>query len=195
MARCYDKYEAHRVLSANGIDCPLTTLGSEDGDVAPPLILKPRRGSDSIGLKLIRGGAVPQSKRTDQYLVQEHVRGMELTVGVVRGRAGAPLQIVLPTGRPYSFARKYLLPTRRTPVTDEALVHRVREMALRVAALMQVNWAARVDLIHEQRTQRLCVLECDVAPLIGARLAFAISFAASGITRARQLRLLLDEEM
>jgi hypothetical protein len=56
-----------------------------------------------------------------------------------------------------------------------------------------VDWAARVDLIHETETDRLRFLECDVAPLVGANSAFAASFAATGVSRAEQLRMLLNE--
>jgi hypothetical protein len=53
--------------------------------------------------------------------------------------------------------------------------------------------AAHIDLIHETATDRLRFLECDVVPLVGARSAFITSFEAAGISRAEQLRMLLDE--
>jgi D-alanine-D-alanine ligase-like ATP-grasp enzyme len=104
-----------------------------------------------------------------------------------------PLEIFLPAGTPYSFARKYLWRPARAPVADAALAARVRELAPRVAAALGVDWAARVDLIHETATGRLRFLECDAAPLVGARSAFAASLAASGVARAEQLRLLLND--
>jgi hypothetical protein len=54
--------------------------------------------------------------------------------------------------------------------------------------------AAHIDLIHETATDRLRLLECDVAPLIGAGSAFAASFEAAGISRAEQLRMLVSVE-
>jgi hypothetical protein len=39
---------------------------------------------------------------------------------------------------------------------------------------------------------RLCFLECDVAPLVSANSAFAASLEAAGIGRAEQLRMLLS---
>jgi hypothetical protein len=36
-------------------------------------------------------------------------------------------------------------------------------------------------------------LECDVVPLVGARSAFVASFEAAGISRAEQLRMLVNE--
>jgi D-alanine-D-alanine ligase-like ATP-grasp enzyme len=193
MARCYDKYEAHRVAAANRVDCPLTAFANAAGAMAFPLMLKPRRGSDSLGVRLLRGGPIPARFRTEGYIAQEYVRGTELTVAVLRGRVGMPLQIHLPEGTPYSFWRKYLLRPPRSPLADLVVAARVRDSAGRIAEVFGVDWAARVDLIHEQATGRLRFLECDVAPLVGARSAFAASLEAAGIGRAEQLRLLLGE--
>jgi ATP-grasp domain len=126
MERCYDKYEAHRVAIANGADSPPTALASEASTMPFPLVLKPRRGSDSIGVRLLREGPIPSHARTDGYIAQQHVRGAELTVAVFRDRAGMPLRIVLPEATPHSFLRKYLLRPRRTPLADAGLAERVR---------------------------------------------------------------------
>ena len=123
-------------------------------------------------------------------MLQEFLRGAELTVAVLHGRIGAPLQIRLPGGRPYSFLRKYLLPARKRALADGELANRVRDTALRIAALLGVDWAARIDFIHEPRSDRLYFLECDAAPLVGAASAFARSLAAGGMPRAAQLQLL-----
>jgi hypothetical protein len=36
MARCYDKYQAHRVAAANRVDCPPTSLAIAAGSIAFP---------------------------------------------------------------------------------------------------------------------------------------------------------------
>ena len=190
MERCYDKYEAYRIAAANGVDCPSTAFASEAGAMRFPLVLKPRRGSDSIGVRLIRKSPAPHWARTDGYLVQEHVRGAELTIALFRGQMGAPLRILLPEGTPYSFLRKYLLRPRRERIDDAGLAERARRLALKIAGVFGVDWAARIDLIHETATDRLRFLECDVAPLVGANSAFAASFEAAGMSRAEQLRML-----
>ena len=59
--------------------------------------------------------------------------------------------------------------------------------------MFAVDWAARIDLIHETATDRLHFLECDVAPLVGATSAFAASLEAAAINWAEQLRMLLTE--
>jgi D-alanine-D-alanine ligase-like ATP-grasp enzyme len=191
MERCYDKYAAYRIATANGVDCPATLLAGDTDIMRFPLVLKPRRGSDSIGVRLLRKGQAPDWARTDGYLVQEHVRGTELTIAVFRGRAGMPLRILLPEATPYSFLRKYLLRPRRAPVAEAILAERVRRVALEIAGIFEIDWAARIDLIHETATDRLRFLECDVAPLVGANSAFAASFERAGMTRAEQLRMLM----
>jgi D-alanine-D-alanine ligase-like ATP-grasp enzyme len=191
--RCYDKYRAHAIATAAGVDSPATALASAAESIARPLILKPRRGSDSIGVRLLRSGPIPAAARTEDTIAQEYVRGSELTVAVIHGRAGIPLQILLPEGRPYTFLRKYLLRPRHTPLTDTALAGRVQDAALSIARAFAVDWAVRIDLIHETGSGRLRFLECDAAPLVGPASAFAASLAAAGISRDEQLRLLLNE--
>jgi len=191
MERCYDKYEANRIASAAGMDCPATVLASDAGSLSFPVMLKPRRGSDSLGVRVLKHGPIPRHARTDGYIVQEFVRGAELTVAVCRERVGMPLWIILPEGTPYSFFRKYLLRPPRVPLADAGLAERVQRAARQIGAIFDVDWAARIDLIHEKETDRLCFLECDVAPLVGARSAFAISFEAARIKRGEQLQHLL----
>jgi D-alanine-D-alanine ligase-like ATP-grasp enzyme len=189
MAACYDKLQATRLVAGEGIDCPKTVLADAPARLDFPLILKPRRGSDSLGVRLLRKGPVPERYRAPEFLLQEYVRGSEMTVGLVGGRIGRPLAIGLAPGRLYTFARKYFLRPPRGVVQDLALAMRVREAAARIARLLSVNWAARVDFIAVPGG-RLCFLECDVAPLVGAHSAFAESLALAGIDRAEQLRLL-----
>jgi len=179
LERCYDKLEASRLAAANGIACP--------GEPAPeqPVVIKPRRGSDSLGLRVLRRrpSLVP-----DGYLLQEYVRGYDVTVAVLRGRVGMPLRVMLPEGQPYSFLRKYLLRPRHEPLADFGPA---REMAATIARLFRADWAVRVDFILERESGRLKFLECDAAPLIGARSAFAASLAAGGCGRPEQLAQLL----
>ena len=192
MARCYDKWEAYRLASRAGIDCPATALASDAGKATFPLILKPRQGSDSIGMRLVGSGPIPVWARTDRYLAQERIVGAELTIAVIGGRVGMPLRLALPEGTPYSFWRKYLARPGRAPLADTALAAKVRELAVRIAGVLAIDWAARIDLMHETATGSLRFLECDVAPLVGRDSAFAASLAAAGIGRADQLRLLID---
>lgn len=187
LERCYDKWSAYQTAGANGIDCPRTRFAALAGDLPRPLVLKPRRGSDSLGVRLLRAGAVPPHLRNERTLAQPQALGAEITVGVIDGIAGAPLRLDLPEGTMHSFWRKYLLRPRRQAMPDD----RVREMALRATRVLRVDWAARVDFIHDRASDRLLFLECDAAPLVGPESAFAASLDAGGMAREEQLARLL----
>jgi D-alanine-D-alanine ligase-like ATP-grasp enzyme len=192
MTRCYDKYTASGLVAASGLRCPDTALGSEADRIAFPAVLKPRWGSDSIGVRRYTRGPVPPRARSARYIVQRYVRGSEITVAVLNGQAGAPLHIHVPDGALYTFFRKYVLRPRITPVSDRSLAHRIRREALRIAAVLGVDWAARIDFIHERQSDTLYFLECDVAPLIGQGSAFEKSLSGANVTRTAQLARLLQ---
>jgi len=84
MERCYDKYEASRIASAAGVASPRTALGCDAAPETFPAILKPRRGSDSIGVRILRRGPVPPRARDDRHIVQPLVHGSEITIGVLQ---------------------------------------------------------------------------------------------------------------
>ncbi len=190
MKRCYDKYTATRLLAANGFTCPETELGTEAGRIDFPVVLKPRWGSDSIGLRHYAHGPVPASKRNERYIVQRYIRGTEITIGVLNGETGAPLHIRIPDGALYTFARKYVLRPRIVPVAEQRFATRVRVEAVRIAATLGVDWAARIDFIHEPGADMLYFLECDVAPLVGRGSAFDTSLRATGLPRSELLKRL-----
>ena len=190
MKRCYDKYTASRLLTANGFTCPETELGTEADRIDFPVVVKPRWGSDSIGLRRYARGPVPASKRNERYIVQRYVRGTEITIGALNGQAGVPLHIRVPDGALYSFARKYVLRPSIVPVVEQRFAPRVRVEAVRIAATLGVDWAARIDFIHEPATDMLYFLECDVAPLLGRGSAFDTSLRAAGLPRSELLKRL-----
>jgi D-alanine-D-alanine ligase-like ATP-grasp enzyme len=191
MARCYDKWVAYSVATAAGVDCPATCLASDVAGISFPLVVKPRWGSDSLGMRLVRSGPIPPGARSAGFVAQERIVGAELTIAVISDCVGMPLRLDLPPGTLYTFARKYLLRPQRAPLADEALVEQVRRLAAEIASVFAIDWAARIDLIHERATGRLRFLECDVAPLVGPASAFAASLSAAGIARGEQLELLL----
>jgi hypothetical protein len=191
LERCYDKLTASTIVSEHGMDVPSTRPADDAATLEPPLVVKPRRGSDSLGLRLVDRQPIPARLRTPERIAQTRVGGIEITVALSGSRAGCPLHILLPPDTPYSFARKYVLRSGREPLADVQLAERVRNCATRIAAALGVDWAARVDFIYDKSVDRLWFLECDAAPLVGADSAFAASFGAAGLERDTQLRMLL----
>src|SRR6185295_17690427 len=98
--------------------------------------------------------------------------------------------IRIPDGTLYTFVRKYVLRPRIVPVAKQRLAARVRVEAVRIAATLGVDWAARIDFIHEPDADVLYFLECDVAPLLGRGSAFDTSLRAAGVSGGEQLKRL-----
>jgi len=135
LERCYDKWGAIQAVAASGLACPRTRLGTLANDLPRPLVLKPRRGSDSIGVRVLRSGEAPLHLRNEHTLAQAQILGSELTVGVIDGIAGSPLRLDLPEGTPHTFLRKYLLRPGREAIQED----RAREAALRAARVLGVD--------------------------------------------------------
>jgi hypothetical protein len=103
-----------------------------------PFVLKPRRESDSIGVRIAR--RVPHSMRDRQHLVQQRIIGCEVTIAVFHDRVGAPLEICLPHGKPYSFLRKYLARPHRAPLVGPGSAFAESFCAAGIERPRQLEW-------------------------------------------------------
>jgi len=100
-ALCLDKYALMQSFLAQGLPLPATRLlGAGIAGMSFPLILKPRVGRGSRGVKVVRNIAeytqyVAASRPDpDGTLVQSYVEGLEFTVSVVVWRDGSVRAVV-----------------------------------------------------------------------------------------------------
>ncbi|MGH6912489.1 MAG: ATP-grasp domain-containing protein, partial [Geminicoccales bacterium] len=98
-----DKLRTAEFLHANGIPAPRTAtpaaVAARCEDWSWPLLLKPRAGSSSVGVRrLDRPSALQEQNGLDGYLVQELLEGDEFTVNMFFDRGGA-LRCVIPHRR------------------------------------------------------------------------------------------------
>lgn len=98
-----DKLATAELLHAHGIPVP-RTASPEAVAAAPdswsgPLLLKPRAGSSSVGIRRLEGAAaLPAPGALEGYVAQELIEGDEFTVNMFFDRAGA-LSCVVPHRR------------------------------------------------------------------------------------------------
>lgn len=90
--------------------------------ISAPYVVKPLSGGSSIGLSLARSdkeliAAIEYALRYDgEAMVEEYVRGREITVGVInavggeRAYAMAPLEVLIPEGVLFDYDQKYVNP-------------------------------------------------------------------------------------
>jgi D-alanine-D-alanine ligase len=209
-ALAMDKYAANSVARAAGVpvnDTRVLSDASDLADLAAPLIVKPRWGGSSIGIEVVAD--LPTARdlaRTSVHLrpgavVEPFLAGWsDLQVAVRRFPATEASVIERPTregGGIYSYSEKYLAgrevglehAPRELPATlPEECAALVRRHALRLAEVLGVRGAARIDFLWDGE-QRLLFNEMNTIP---GSLALYL-WAASGIDNQAALRDLVEE--
>lgn len=123
VALCLDKLDLMSALRGSGIGTPRTRLAADGpGDLAYPLVVKPRTGRGGRGVRIARtadelrdilaGVAAP-----DRTILQEYVAGAEFSVSVVVWRDGhvqavVPKQVVVKEG-----SSRYAVSRRSSAIT------------------------------------------------------------------------------
>jgi D-alanine--D-alanine ligase len=118
-------------------------------------------------------------------LVEEWIRGMEISVPVLGDRALPPVEIAPKTGR-YDFASKYLPGATEEIVParlPEATLLRAQEIAIKAHNALGCEGATRTDMIVQTpyETAEPVVLEVNTLPGMTATSLLPNSAKAAGI--------------
>ena len=119
-ARCFDKPRTKEAVGQGGVRvCPGRTFSAPAGTPAAAaliealgddLVIKPACNGSSVGLQFLQGRSQIESAlpalAPGEWLVERRVRGRELTVGVLHGRAMGVIEIVPREGR-FDYEAKY----------------------------------------------------------------------------------------
>lgn len=168
-ALCMDKLATKQILQTNGItvvDYVVHKKGDTMPDfetitaqLTPPLFVKPSRAGSSVGVSKVQtpdelAAALDLAHQHDDVALIEHgINGREVEVAVLGNppyhRASRVGEIVA-DGEFYSYDSKYsstsgsqiVIPA----VIDEAIEQHIRDLALKIFALLGCRGLARVDL-------------------------------------------------
>ena len=182
-----NKELAKKYFAAVGIKVPkgvVVSRGEEIGEVVvrvgqeirAPYVVKPLNGGSSIGLSLAQNErelvtSIEQALAyAEKAMVEEYVRGREVTLGVVDAASGVgayatpPLEILLPDGKLFDYDQKY---RNLTHPVGPARMRGSERMALEEAALrahthLGVRHYARYDFILTDEGP--CLLEVNTLP-------------------------------
>jgi D-alanine-D-alanine ligase len=142
-----------------------------------PIVVKPSRGGSALGIKFARAASdVPAAlvaafSYDRRVLLERHVAGRDLAVSIVDGSDG-PLALPVVEAVPrdedfYDFEARYeigrtdfVCPADLAPETTE----RAHDIALRTYRLLGLEGFARVDLMLEDATGELFVIEANAIP-------------------------------
>lgn len=168
-----DKDATKRVLREAGIPVPMGDLvrrGESPPPWSGPVVVKPNEQGSTVGLSFVSveselERAVTRALEFDKScLVEEWLRGVEISVPVLGGRALPPVEIV-PASGSYDFESKY------TPgATDEVCPARItdeqtrlaQEYALRAHEALGCRGVTRTDMIVT--SERIVALEVNTLP-------------------------------
>jgi D-alanine-D-alanine ligase len=178
-ALAMDKNKAKAVLAAAGVTVPGGGLFdrhdvAREHVMAPPYVVKANAEGSSVGVFIVRDGAnrppqqilEPSWTFGEQVMVEPFIRGRELAVGVMDGKAMTVTDIV--TDREfYDFEAKYaeggsrhIVPADLPPqVFDKAL--RMSELA---HAALGCQGVTRSDLRYDDINDILVLLEVNTQP-------------------------------
>lgn len=169
----FDKIESKRKFDAAGVPTAAFEVlgrGDQPGLIAPYVIKAPRQGS-SVGVHIIHDTAhVPAALEDcfqfgDEVLVEDFVKGRELTIGILGGKALPVIEIV-PNEGFYDYAHKYTKGASSYYVPaeiGEENTQRVQEAAEAAHKSLGLEIYSRVDILLAADGS-LSVLEINTIP-------------------------------
>jgi D-alanine-D-alanine ligase len=188
--RCTDKALAKYLMREAGIPTPTFAAFKESAikelgvaaalpglerSIGFPLVAKPASQGSALGVKFARSaeelpGAIVGALSYDRKVVLErYIRGRDLAVSVLDGEPVAlPVVEAIPREEEfYNYESRYEIgmTTFVCPAElPEGVTERAQELALETYKLLGCHGVARVDLMLEEQTGELTVLETNVVP-------------------------------
>jgi D-alanine-D-alanine ligase len=203
--RCLDKVLSKHAMIDAGLPTPdffsftetaFKQLGAADAlpaieeRLAFPIVVKPADQGSALGVRFARSPAdVPPAlvaafSYSGKVLLERHVHGRELAVSILGDEALPVVEAVPREEDFYDFSARYTI--GRTSFVcpaqlGDALTERAQSLALEVFRLLGCRGFARVDLMLEEGTDELFVLETNVIPGLTETSLVPLAADAAGI--------------
>jgi D-alanine-D-alanine ligase len=170
-----------------------------------PLVVKPASQGSALGVKFARndeelpGALVGAFSYDRKVLIERYVKGRDLAVSVLDGPSGPlPLPVVEAVPREedfYDYESRYEIGMTTfvcpAELPDDATA-RAQELALDVYRLLGCRGVARVDLMLDDASNELWVLETNVIPGMTETSLLPQAADAAGISFDELIARLLD---
>jgi len=186
--RCTDKVLAKHLMSEAGIPTPPfrslretavkdlgagVALATIEAHIDFPMVVKPARGGSALGVKFASASDQLPSAMVGAFsydttvLLERHIKGRDLAVSILDDEALPVVEAVPREEAFYDYESRYKIgmttfvcPADLPPETTA----RAQELALQTCRLLGCRGFARVDLMLEDETGELFVLETNVVP-------------------------------
>lgn len=206
---CTDKALAKHLMRGAGIPTPdfhsfaeaaIKDLGAGDAlesiasSLGFPLVVKPASQGSALGVKFAQdsdglpGALVGAFSYGQKVVIERYVKGRDLAVSVLDGPGGPmPLPVVEAVPREedfYDYESRYEIGMTTFVCPAELSAEttaRAQELALAVYALLGCHGVARIDLMLDEQSGELWVLETNVVPGMTATSLLPQAADAAGI--------------
>ena len=171
-----DKHAAKEVFGQEGILTPASWLLRRGeifslDELPLPAVAKPNSGGSSIGISIATTRAELKRaiefafQQEDSILVEEFIKGRELSCGVLDGKA-LPVIEIIPKEGFYDYKNKYqagaALEVTPAPISPAA-TEKVQRLAERVFQALHLSVYARMDFLLTEEEEAYC-LEANTLP-------------------------------
>lgn len=162
------------MLRSSGIPVPEGVVLSkgEYAEVGFPCVVKPCSGGSSVGTSMVGSKSEYSAalelafKYEDHVLVERFIKGRELTVGVMGGKA-MPVIEIIPKAGWYDYKNKYQAGLTEeicpAPISTED-TERVQRLAERVHTALMIDVYCRADFLMDNESGELYCLEANTLP-------------------------------
>lgn len=192
----FDKIESKKRFVAAGVRTPthqlLAANGADSSGIEFPCVVKPPREGSSVGVHIVHDAAgwdaavADAGKYAETLMVEQYVRGKELTVGVLNGEA-LPIIHIQPRSGFYDMSNKYpwMSQTGGTDYFCPAdlpadLTAAIQAEALKAHKTLGIEVYSRVDLLLDESND-FYVLEVNTIPGMTASSLLPKAARAVGI--------------
>ncbi len=195
-----DIFVRHGILTPDGIT--VMRGDSEPQSIGFPCVVKPRSGGSSVGTSVVeseddyRAALDFAFKYDEAVIVEKYIKGREVDVGVLAGRALEPIEIRPKSGF-FDYKNKY-----QDGMTDEIcptdfsaeIIDRLKETALDVFGALMLEVYARMDFIVDS-SERIWCLEANTLPGMTPASLFPKEAAFEGMSYEQMCEAIIAESL
>ncbi|MBL7068486.1 MAG: D-alanine--D-alanine ligase [Candidatus Omnitrophica bacterium] len=188
-----DKLASREIFRGIGIDVPKYKVLKKNRDsrmdsLNMPVVVKPQKEGSSVGLsvvfdlKRLKKAIDKAFDYGDKILIEEFIRGRELTVGILADKPLPVIEIV-PEGDLYDYYAKYESPKTKylvpAPITDKDF-DKAKEIGLKAHKTLGCRYFSRVDMVLGD-DGRIYVLEVNTIPGLTSRSLLPKAALVTGV--------------
>lgn len=205
-AVCMDKETTKDILKSHNLPVPESfTIKSmqeiQNKDIKFPVVVKAATEGSSIGVYIVKNQqkleeALKEAFKLDKkVLIEEYIKGREITVSILNGKPLDIVEIVVEEGF-YDFQNKYI--TGKTKYICPAQIEKdtylyIQDLALKAYSILECKGAARVDFILSDKQPY--ILELNTIPGMTEHSLLPKAAKTAGIDFDNLVKLIIEDAL